>query len=292
MTATQTWGHDELAADLAQHLRCDKRMVWCDMQLGPSGSPRPDVYVIERSYSRPMPTAYECKISRSDFRSDTTSGKWQSYLRYAGAVIFAVPEGLITPAEIPEGCGLIVRKAGSWRNMRKPTRRPVALPMDACMKLLLDGVGRTVAPRAQPAPRRFDAWEAEKAVRKKFGDAVARAARDIALAEQMARYETESRERREAEWQQQAKACAQVIVDQAKKDAAEYEAARRDLIEWLGIEGGGTGVFGVTRRISELKAACNVDARVERMERALRQAETACRSATDVLDRSLREGLS
>jgi len=81
------WGHDALAEDLAQHLRSDKRMVWTDMQLGPSGSARPDVFTLDKVYSRPAPTAYECKISRADLRADTTSGKWQKYLQFAGAVI-------------------------------------------------------------------------------------------------------------------------------------------------------------------------------------------------------------
>lgn len=41
-------GHDELAQSLAAHLRGDARMIWCDLQLGPSGSPRPDVYTIDK----------------------------------------------------------------------------------------------------------------------------------------------------------------------------------------------------------------------------------------------------
>ena len=69
------WGHDELAKDLAQHLACSNdRMIWLDMQLGPSGSPRPDVFTAPKSYSGFKPIAYECKVSVSDFRSDITSG--------------------------------------------------------------------------------------------------------------------------------------------------------------------------------------------------------------------------
>ena len=45
--------HDELAADLAAHLRGERTMVWTDMQLGSSGSVRPDVYTIAKSYVRP-----------------------------------------------------------------------------------------------------------------------------------------------------------------------------------------------------------------------------------------------
>jgi hypothetical protein len=133
------WGHDALAEDLAGYLSSSEVMVWTDMQLGPSGSPRPDVYLLRKSYSKPLPMAFECKISRSDLRSDTTSGKWQSYLKFASGVVFAVPDGLATVADIPAGCGLIVRKAKEWRYARRPTLTRVTVPFDACMKLLIDG---------------------------------------------------------------------------------------------------------------------------------------------------------
>lgn len=39
---SETWKHDDLAADLRKYLEGNKadRMIWCDMQLGPAGSPR------------------------------------------------------------------------------------------------------------------------------------------------------------------------------------------------------------------------------------------------------------
>ena len=101
--------HNDLAASLAGHLLGDGRMVWCDMQLGPLPSPRPDVYTIDKSYRHPKPTAYEVKVSVADFRSDVTSGKWQVYRRFAGAVYFAVPAGLASPSDVPDGCGLYTR---------------------------------------------------------------------------------------------------------------------------------------------------------------------------------------
>lgn len=84
--------HNDLMHALAANLRGNSdRMVWEDMQLGPSGSPRPDVYTIMKSYTSPLPTAYECKVSVADFRGDVVSGKWQAYLRFAGAVVFVSP---------------------------------------------------------------------------------------------------------------------------------------------------------------------------------------------------------
>lgn len=136
------WKHDDLAADLAGHLFAPERMVWRDMQLGPVGSPRPDVYTIAKSFVRPNPTAYECKISVSDFRADVTSGKWQSYLKYASAVVFAAPVGLISAKDVPAMCGLVLRHGEAWRLAKKPTICPVEIPQLACLKLLIDGVER------------------------------------------------------------------------------------------------------------------------------------------------------
>src|SRR6266571_2431143 len=102
MPAEKQWTHDELAADLAGHLKTPERMCWTDMQLGPAGSPRPDVYCIDKSFVSPFPTAYECKVSVPDFRSDVTSGKWSSYLKFAYRVFFAVPAGLVSKADVPD----------------------------------------------------------------------------------------------------------------------------------------------------------------------------------------------
>lgn len=140
------WSHDQLANDLANHLlKNPDRIIWTDMQLGPSGSPRPDVYTIPKSYANFRPMAYEIKVSVADFRSDITKGKWQSYLKYACAVIFAVPKGLISKEDIPKGCGLIVRSESGWRMVKGPTLTPIKndLPADFWIKLVIDGVDRS-----------------------------------------------------------------------------------------------------------------------------------------------------
>lgn len=166
------WKHDELARDLANSLRGSTgRLVWEDMQLGPSGSPRPDVYTLPLSYTHFTPLAYECKISVSDFRSDVTSGKWQSYLKFAAGVIFAAPAGLISKNDIPATCGLILRHENVWRAVRKPTLQPVELPRSAWMKLLIDGI-EYARPR-KLEPRRADQWQHEARLRKQFGTEIA-----------------------------------------------------------------------------------------------------------------------
>lgn len=55
------------------------RIVWKDMQLGPSGTARPDVYALPCSFSKFCPVVYEIKISVSDFRADVTAGKFTKY---------------------------------------------------------------------------------------------------------------------------------------------------------------------------------------------------------------------
>jgi len=137
-----TWGHDALAEDLARHLRCAKTMVWQNVQLGPSGSPRPDVYTIDRSFAHPHPRAYEAKVSRADFLADVTTGKWRTYLKFADSVVFAVPAGLVAPAEVPPLAGLIVRGDAGWRTLRRAVPGVVSIPEDALLKLLIDGIER------------------------------------------------------------------------------------------------------------------------------------------------------
>lgn len=175
MTARR-WGHDELAHDLAQSLRVNpEHIVWENMQMGPSGSIRPDVYLLKKRYSTFAPVTYEVKVSVSDFRSDITSGKWQGYLQFSSAVIFAVPAGLISKDDIPAGCGLIVRHDEVWRTIKRPTMQRIdTLPHASWMKLVIDGIERAVdqrdTPKLRTAPR---SWSVEQLLRKKFGEEVA-----------------------------------------------------------------------------------------------------------------------
>jgi hypothetical protein len=166
------WGHDQLANDLAVHLNnASDRMVWTDMQLGPSGSPRPDVYTINMTYSRFCPIAYECKVSVADFRHDITSGKWQSYLTFAAGVVFAVPAGLINKQDVPPGCGLIVRHENGWRMAKGPTLKAgVELPRSAWMKLLIDGIHRS---ERQHMRRGMSEYAVHRKIEHKYGEELA-----------------------------------------------------------------------------------------------------------------------
>lgn len=171
------WDHDALADDLAAHLKAPGRMVWTNMQLGRSGSPRPDVYAIAKSYAHPNPVAYEVKISREDFRADVTTGKWSAYLEYAYGVLFAVPAGLVDKREVPEICGLIVRHEKVWRLAKRPTLNMRPIDQGALLKLLIDGVHRE-GPRMRA--ERWHNGDATREFAKKFGAAAARYVCDAA----------------------------------------------------------------------------------------------------------------
>lgn len=168
------WGHNELAHDLAEHLRQNTaRICWEDMQLGPAGTCRPDVYSIAHSYSKFCPVVYEVKVSVSDFRADITAGKYTKYFNYAGGVVFAVPEGMLKKSDIPDGCGLMIRKETGWHTLKGPTMRQIdTLPRDAWMKLLMDGMTRQ-AERTQIKSRVINTYLSEQKLMKRHGSEIA-----------------------------------------------------------------------------------------------------------------------
>lgn len=235
------WDHDELAADLAAHLRGPGRMVWADMQLGPAGSPRPDVYTIDRSYAYPKPRAYEIKVSVSDFRADVTAGKWMSYLDYAESVTFAAPAGLISKADLPPRAGLMIRGDTGWRTVKRPTRQAVTIPEAACLKLLIDGVDREGGVRLDVGRQ----WRADKLAAARFGRQIADCIRDASAVEERVRH---------------AKAEAAAIVEGARARAArerEREASQvadlwSDIRRAFGLPDDAT-VWDAHREIGRLK---------------------------------------
>lgn len=169
--------HDELAEDLATHLRgATGGLIWTNMQMGPSGSPRPDVWWLPTTYSRFQPVSYEIKVSRSDFLRDVGTGKWQSYLAFSSGVIFACESGLIKVNELPPGTGLIERSAAIWRHKKRPAMRHVEnLPIEVWLKLVMDGVDRA---HAGARAARSNEWLLEERLKQKLGADVAAYVRD------------------------------------------------------------------------------------------------------------------
>ncbi|MGA4275598.1 hypothetical protein ACI2VH_02820 [Ralstonia nicotianae] len=276
-----TWTHDALQEDLAAHLRDrTQRLVWTNMQMGPSGSPRPDAYSLPFSFSRFTPIAYEVKISVADFRRDVTAGKWQSYLRYAAGVTFAAPAGLLTRTDLPEGCGLLLRSDAGWRVAKAPTLRPVDnLPLEAWIKLLIDGMARE-------AKRRFEEVQGEHhhiaVIRERLGNEVA----DLLQDRQRARHRYEQETKR-------LKGAADTAYDryhelfnkaqeQAERDAVRVDRARCELALALGLPEDAPAhqiiiAAGTARRRLE------ADAEVERLQRLLDTVRKALTSAAEPL---------
>lgn len=95
---------------------------------GASSYLRMDAWVMKKSYSSPLTTVYETKVSRGDFLNDR---KWINYLPYCNEFYFVAPKDLIGKNELPPGVGLIeasanakmliTRKKAFYRNVEIPT---------------------------------------------------------------------------------------------------------------------------------------------------------------------------
>jgi hypothetical protein len=117
------WRHDELAADLLddRHAAAEiaiERLAVRGGQL--------DVAAMCLSWSRPLITGYEVKISRADFLCEIRSEKWRNYLDCVERLYFAVPNYMVEPSEVPAECGLLYRGTKSWRWHRKAQRRDLS----------------------------------------------------------------------------------------------------------------------------------------------------------------------
>lgn len=250
-----SWKHNDLAHDLADHLRSNTaRMVWEDMQLGPSGSPRPDIYTLNKSFTRPRPTAYEVKISMSDFRADVTTGKWQKYLDYACSVTFAVPRGLISKADLPTGCGLMVRGDGGWKTLKAPTLHPVMMPQDALLKLLIDGLPRLAAERGRR-------WINDQKVRKEVGQRYGEAIADYLRDSEAARVKVQTAAERAEQITEHAR-------QQADKIREEAGSLLPDLAEAVGLERDAS-LAAVRHHIWAIRNQGRVDADLDSLRQTL-----------------------
>lgn len=267
---TKKWGHDALAEDLAAHLETPERMIWTDMQLGPSGSARPDVYSMRKSYSNPMPVTYEIKVSVSDFRSDITSGKWQKYLDFSTAVVFAVPKGLVAKDDIPKGCGLMTRSENGWVTVRKPTRQAVTLPQKVMLKLLIDGIERA----RRPKPTEWNRYLAEKKIKAIFGDDVASAVTDIS------RLRLEEQNIKSVIDQNiaVAKARAERITEDAKQFREKQQKVFGEVCRALGMETVTSSAWAIAQRAQELVDMANEN-------HVIRQASNGIDNAIKTLER-------
>lgn len=272
------WNHDELAHDLANKFRADtSMMVWENMQMGPPGSQRPDVYALKKSFVRFQPVTYEVKVSVSDFRSDITQGKWQGYLQYSSAVVFAVPAGLISKNDIPDGCGLIVRGDEGWRHLRKPTLQKLdSLPHDVWMKMLIDGVDRAQEERIKRRPTANE-WHTEQCLRKSHGEEVAKLINMALRADGSVERAIARAEQRRNEIDLESQEQFRRLRERMERDMSRLSDGQQDLSEVLGLD----------RACSPHTLAAHVRKAAERLSRdaevmRLRKQLAAIRHALDV----------
>lgn len=118
------WQHHTLLRDLATFMFDDK-IVFAESGVDSRWLTRgevsvPDVLTLNKSYTRPAPTIYDIKVSRSDFNSSFRKDKWMRYLPYCTRFYFAAPKGLLKKADIPEKAGLFVRGPDSWYTVKTP----------------------------------------------------------------------------------------------------------------------------------------------------------------------------
>jgi hypothetical protein len=273
--------HDDLAEDLATHLRGGVAgLVWTDMQMGSSGSPRPDVWVMPTTYSTFRPISYEVKVSRADFLADVTAGKWQSYLKFSAGVIFACEAGLLKPADLPAGTGLIERHAsGLWRHRKRATLRHVDnLPINVWQKLVMDGVHRAQG-------RLFKAAATEYALhasmRKRVGEEVAKVVSDTARAvHYLGHLEEEAKKLREKHERELEEHRAE--LDRVRRESIDPQLAI--LARELGLNDYAMGSYWrLVAAVREAKERLSADSRLDRVRAHLRHIQSELKRADDAL---------
>lgn len=273
------WGHDELMYDLADHLDRPERMLWTDMQLGPSGSARPDVYTMAKSYAKPRPMVYEIKVSVSDFRSDVTSGKWQKYLEFSSGVYFACPAKMINKTDVPATCGLIIRSDKGWRSVKAPTLQVVDLDWFVMMKLLIDGVTRhTPERRIKYFTNFIQRKEAAKILGQDVADAV-QGLQKVRAKQDRLQKEIDAKLNYAQEDASRIRANATETADRCKADAVE---SMSELYEILGVEPGTMG-WKLRDKLAALKKELSKDEQIIAIHRFIESTERLLRTAKETI---------
>lgn len=128
---------------------------------GPSsgGYARMDAWVLRRSYTRPLISAYEVKVTRSDFLNDD---KWPAYLDCCNALTFVCPWKMIDVTEVPENCGLMWCQGGQGGRVitkKKAPYREIEPPVGVLLYILMSRA-KIVSPYDNERPTTREAWEA------------------------------------------------------------------------------------------------------------------------------------
>ena len=130
--------HDDVAEDLAL---AKGGIPFLNVCLGPkwigSGkTPRADLVVCSASYKGFVLSAFEVKISRSDFLRDLRSEKWRTYLPHCNRLYFAVLDEVCRKEDIPEEAGLLIRNSKGWYTAKKAPSLQSSIPHDTLLSLI------------------------------------------------------------------------------------------------------------------------------------------------------------
>ncbi|WP_238649740.1 hypothetical protein [Paenibacillus piscarius] len=131
-------------ADLIKKALADRHkddFFMTEVKDGPTQSVRHhlklDALAIRKSWSKPLLSGYEIKVSRSDFLRDD---KWMGYLPLCHEFSFVCPAGLIKPEELPEQVGLIYYnpEKETLLTKRKAVYRLVDIPANMLMYIIMN----------------------------------------------------------------------------------------------------------------------------------------------------------
>jgi len=144
--------HNNLGARLSEYLRKQGRITWENIEFknrltNPETGyeqfqcVRPDVFSIlpslQLKYANPC--IHEVKVSRADFLGDIgRPEKREAYYEMSEAVYYTVPEGMVSPEEIPTGFGLMIEtKNGTFKLVKKVRKRKVELKPHHYLNLII-----------------------------------------------------------------------------------------------------------------------------------------------------------
>lgn len=180
--------------------------------------------------SRTERIAVEVKVTRGDFRQDVAdSSKQAAWVRLTHRQAYAVPAGLVTPDEVPEGFGLLVVEGRLVRWARRAPKRPGHFPEDLPERITYALLHRLAAAEAKSkgygwSPTTEDVGELRAQVERLRRDA------EIARNKQM------SAEQRCREWQKRfataeaipCETCRQPLVPGGRRDVTGWKHRPED----------------------------------------------------------------
>lgn len=137
-----------------------------------------DGLAIRKSWAKPCITAYEVKVSRSDFLGDA---KWNLYAQYCHELYMVCPKGMIEKNEVYDYAGLIwynpETKALSYR--KRAEHRKIDISADMLMYIIMSKLEVDRHPFFSHKRERFEAYVADKIERRQLGYSVGKKWQDL-----------------------------------------------------------------------------------------------------------------